>query len=316
MLDFATCTECGRCQSVCPAWNTEKPLVPEAGDHGAARQHVRLGRPPAARREGETGRRGRDARALHDRPRRAVVLHDLRRVRGAVPGGHRARRRHRRHAPLRGAHGVALPGRGRAACCATSRTRATPGASGSPSGPSGPRALDFEIPVVTGTDPRRRRVPLLGRLRRRARRAGPQAGCRPPPGCCTGPGSPSPSSGPKESCTGDPARRFGNEYLFQEMAKANIETLNSVGAKKIVATCPHCFNTIKNEYPALGGNYEVIHHAELLEHLVAAGKLMPGGRLPGHRHLPRPVLPRSAQPGLRRAPGGHRRHPRGRRRSR
>jgi len=82
--------------------------------------------------------------------------------------------------------------------------------------------------------------------------------------------------GPRESCTGDPARRMGNEYLFQEMAKANIETLNSVGAKKIVASCPHCFNTMKNEYPALGGDYEVIHHAELLGHLVATGRLTPG----------------------------------------
>jgi Fe-S oxidoreductase len=82
--------------------------------------------------------------------------------------------------------------------------------------------------------------------------------------------------GPKESCTGDPARRMGNEYLFQEMAKANIATLDAVGAKKIVASCPHCFNTMKNEYPNLGGNYDVIHHAELLSHLVAAGRLTPG----------------------------------------
>ena len=82
--------------------------------------------------------------------------------------------------------------------------------------------------------------------------------------------------GPKESCTGDPARRLGNEYLYQEQGKLNIATLNEVGAKKIIATCPHCFNSIKNEYPALGGNFEVIHHAELLDHLVSAGKLVPG----------------------------------------
>jgi Fe-S oxidoreductase len=82
--------------------------------------------------------------------------------------------------------------------------------------------------------------------------------------------------GPRESCTGDPARRMGNEYLFQEMAKANIATLDEAHAKKIVASCPHCFNTMKNEYPALGGDYEVIHHAELLSHLVAAGRLVPG----------------------------------------
>jgi len=87
--------------------------------------------------------------------------------------------------------------------------------------------------------------------------------------------------GPQESCSGDPARRFGNEYLFQEMAKANIESLNAVGAKKIVASCPHCFNTIKNEYPELGGNYEVIHHAELLAHLIETGRLTAGGAYQG-----------------------------------
>jgi Fe-S oxidoreductase len=81
--------------------------------------------------------------------------------------------------------------------------------------------------------------------------------------------------GPRESCTGDPARRIGNEYLFQEMAKANIETLDSVGVRKIVASCPHCFNTIGNEYPALGGRYEVVHHSQLLGRLVAEGRLSP-----------------------------------------
>jgi Fe-S oxidoreductase len=82
--------------------------------------------------------------------------------------------------------------------------------------------------------------------------------------------------GPKESCTGDPARRLGNEYLYQEQGKANIATLTAAGAKKIIATCPHCFNSIKNEYPALGGDFEVIHHAELLSHLMASGKLVAG----------------------------------------
>ena len=81
--------------------------------------------------------------------------------------------------------------------------------------------------------------------------------------------------GSQETCTGDPARRMGNEYLFQEMAKANIEILDGVGTKKIVASCPHCFNTIGNEYPSLGGNYEVVHHSQLLGRLVAEGKLSP-----------------------------------------
>ena len=82
--------------------------------------------------------------------------------------------------------------------------------------------------------------------------------------------------GPRESCTGDPARRMGNEYLYQELAKANIETLHAVGARKVVATCPHCFNSIRNEYPALGGDFEVVHHAQLLDTLVRDGRLTPG----------------------------------------
>jgi Fe-S oxidoreductase len=81
--------------------------------------------------------------------------------------------------------------------------------------------------------------------------------------------------GGRESCTGDPARRLGNEYLWQEMAKANIETLDGAGVKKIIASCPHCFNTIGREYPALGGNYEVVHHSQLLGRLVADGTLAP-----------------------------------------
>jgi Fe-S oxidoreductase len=136
-------------------------------------------------------------------------------------------------------------------------------------------ALDFEVPVFAGVIPDDVEylywVGCAGSLDERGRkqivatarmlhRAGVNFGIL----------------GPRESCTGDPARRMGNEYLFQEMAKANIATLNDAGAKKIVASCPHCFNTMKNEFPALGGNYEVIHHAELLSHLVASGRLVPG----------------------------------------
>jgi Fe-S oxidoreductase len=136
-------------------------------------------------------------------------------------------------------------------------------------------ALDFEVPIIDGPIPEDVEylywVGCAGSLDERGRkqavstarmlhRAGVRFGVL----------------GPRESCTGDPARRMGNEYLFQEMAKANIATLNEVGAKKIVASCPHCFNTMKNEYPGLGGDFELIHHAQLLSHLVATGKLVPG----------------------------------------
>jgi Fe-S oxidoreductase len=81
--------------------------------------------------------------------------------------------------------------------------------------------------------------------------------------------------GPAETCTGDPARRIGNEFVYSILAQQNIETLNEAGARKIVASCPHCFNTLANEYPQLGGNYEVIHHTQLLARLVAEGRLTP-----------------------------------------
>jgi Fe-S oxidoreductase len=81
--------------------------------------------------------------------------------------------------------------------------------------------------------------------------------------------------GPGETCTGDSARRAGNEFLFQMLAQQNVETLNEVGAKKIVATCAHCFNTLGNEYPQLGGHYEVVHHSQLLNRLVREKRLVP-----------------------------------------
>lgn len=79
--------------------------------------------------------------------------------------------------------------------------------------------------------------------------------------------------GKEEMCTGDPVRRAGNEFMFQMMAYQNIQVLNGYGIKKIVTTCPHCFNTLKNEYPELGGSYDVIHHATYLQELIDAGKL-------------------------------------------
>jgi len=85
--------------------------------------------------------------------------------------------------------------------------------------------------------------------------------------------------GKEEACTGDPARRSGNEFLFQMVAYNNIQILNGYGIKKIVTTCPHCFNILKNEYPELGGNYEVIHHTTFLQQLIDDGKLkLEGGR--------------------------------------
>ena len=91
--------------------------------------------------------------------------------------------------------------------------------------------------------------------------------------------------GTEENCSGDPARRAGNEFLFQMQAMNNIQVLNGYSVKKIVTACPHCFNTLKNEYPALGGNYEVIHHATFLQELINDGriKLKEGGSFKGKK---------------------------------
>lgn len=90
--------------------------------------------------------------------------------------------------------------------------------------------------------------------------------------------------GTEESCSGDPAKRSGNEFLFQMQAVTNIEVMNAYEVKKVVTACPHCFNTLKNEYPGLGGNYEVVHHTQFLKQLLDDGRIsMEGGQFKGKR---------------------------------
>ena len=91
--------------------------------------------------------------------------------------------------------------------------------------------------------------------------------------------------GPEETCNGDPAKRAGNEFLFQMQAMQNIEVMNMYEVKKIITACPHCFNTLKNEYPALGGDYEVIHHSTFLQSLIHEGriKMKEGGSFKGKK---------------------------------
>jgi heterodisulfide reductase subunit D len=91
--------------------------------------------------------------------------------------------------------------------------------------------------------------------------------------------------GPEEACSGDPAKRAGNEFLFQMQALSNIQVMNGYGIRKVVTACPHCFNTIKNEYPSLGGNYEVLHHSQLLQQLIGQGRIRVkgGGEFKGRK---------------------------------
>src|ERR1700749_2368966 len=90
--------------------------------------------------------------------------------------------------------------------------------------------------------------------------------------------------GPEETCNGDPAKRAGNEFLFQMQAMSNIQVLNAYNVKKIITTCPHCFNTIKNEYPSLGGQYEVMHHTQFINDLIKSGRIkIEGGSFKGKK---------------------------------
>jgi Fe-S oxidoreductase len=269
MLDFATCTECGRCQSACPAWNTEKPLSPKLLIMNL-RDNMFASATPLLTGEG-------DFTALVPNVIDPDVLWacttcgacveecpvDIEHIDAIVDM--------RRYQVLMESEFPSEAG----LMLRNVENQGDPWGLGQAKRTEWTQTLDFEIPVITGTIPDDVEylywVGCAGALDERARK-GVQATAR----MLHRAGVTFGILGPKESCTGDPVRRLGNEYLYQEQGRMNIETLNSAGAKKIIASCPHCFNTIKNEYPSLGGNYEVIHHAELLEHLVSSGKLVPG----------------------------------------
>ena len=283
MLDFATCTECGRCQSVCPAWNTEKPLSPKLLIMGLRdNMFSNANRLLALGSEDLEGGSAGEVQNLVPFTIDPDVLWSCTTCGSCVE-----------QCPVDIEHVDAIIDMRRYQVLMESEFPHEAGLflrnlenQGDPWGLGQSKRtewignLDFEVPVVRDEIPEdveylywvgcagafddrgKKQVESVARTLHRA-------------------GVTFAILGPKESCSGDPARRVGNEYLFQEMAKANIETLQGVGAKKIVASCPHCFNTIKNEYPALGGDFEVIHHAELVEHLYRAGKLKPGSSYSG-----------------------------------
>ena len=274
MLDFATCTECGRCQSACPAWNTDKPLSPKLVIMDL-RDNMFASATPLLGGEG-------DLTALVPNVIDPDVLWacttcgacveecpvDIEHIDAIVDM--------RRYQVLMESEFPSEAG----LMLRNVENQGDPWGLGQAKRTDWTQSLDFEIPVITGTIPDDVEylywVGCAGALDERARK-GVQATAR----MLHRAGVTFGILGPKESCTGDPPRRLGNEYLYQEQARLNIATLDEAGAKKIIASCPHCFNTIKNEYPSLGGNYEVIHHAELLDHLVRTGKLTPGSGYKG-----------------------------------
>ncbi len=304
MLDFATCTECGRCQSACPAWNTEKPLSPKLLIM-ALRDNMFASATPLMGGEGEMKMlvpNVIDPDVLWSCTTCGACVNecpvDIEHIDAIIDM--------RRYQVLMESEFPSEAG----LMLRNVENQGDPWGLGQNKRAEWTQTLDFEIPVIDGTIPDDIEylywVGCAGALDERARK-GVQATAR----MLHRAGVTFGILGPRESCTGDPVRRLGNEYLYQEQAKLNIGTLDEVGAKKIIASCPHCFNTIKNEYPSFGGNYEVIHHAELLEHLVKSGKLVPGsgynGKVTYHdpcylgRHNriieePRTVL--SAMPGV------------------
>jgi Fe-S oxidoreductase len=286
LLDMGTCTECGRCQSQCPAWATGKPLSPkmlilDLRDHALAKapwllassDEEREALPDDVKKEAERPLVG-DA-AAH-----GVIDPDV--LWSCTNCGACVQEcpvdiEHIDHIADMRRHQVLIESAFPVEAAGMLKNLEN---KGDPWGMGESRRMDwadglgFDVPVVNG--PIGDDVEYLfwvgcaGALEDRARKTTRAiatllhtAGVR------------FAVLGPAETCTGDPARRIGNEFVFSMLAQQNIETLNEAGAKTIVASCPHCFNAIANEYPQLGGNYEVIHHTQLLARLVAEGKLTP-----------------------------------------
>ena len=286
MLDMATCTECGRCQSQCPAWITDKPLSPkmlilDLRDHAFAKapyllagsDEAREKLPDAVKAEAERPLVGNEAANGVIDP---DVLWSCTNC-GACVEECPVDIEHIDHISDMRRHQVliesAFPTEA-SSMLKNLENKGDPWGMGEARRLEWAEGLDFEVPVVDGTiGPDVEYlfwVGCAGALEDRARKT-----TRAIAELLHTAGVSFAVLGPAETCTGDPARRIGNEFVYSMLAEQNIATLNEVGARKIVASCPHCFNTLAKEYPQLGGNYEVIHHTQLLARLVEEGKLTP-----------------------------------------
>jgi Fe-S oxidoreductase len=269
-LDLLTCTECGRCQNVCPAWNTGKPLSPKLLIMNL-RDHLLTWGPKAL----DAQDRGVDYEPVPLNPN--VVADEA--VWECTTCGACMQ-----ECPVNIEHVDHIIDMRRNLVMGESRFPAEAGTllrnlenAGNPWGMAQAQRADWadgmDVPVVPedGSAPEYVYwVGCAGSFDDRAKKIS-QSVVR----LLEAAGIDYAILGSGEGCTGDPARRMGNEYLFQQLAKANVETMNARGVTKIIANCPHCFNTIANEYPDFGGSYEVIHHTQLLAKLVDEGRLKP-----------------------------------------
>ena len=286
MLDMATCTECGRCQSQCPAWATGKPLSPkklimDLRDHALAKAPYLLASTDEERDKLPAHIQDEAKRPLLGGPDSHGVIDpdviwsctncgacvyecpvdiehidhisDLRRYQVLIESSF----------PVEAA-----------GMLKNLENKGDPWGMGEAKRAEWMAGLDFEVPVVDG--PVGDDVEYLfwvgcaGAREDRARKT-----TRAIATLLHTAGVKFAVLGPAETCTGDPARRMGNEFVYSMLAQTNIATLNEAAPPVIVASCPHCFNAIANEYPQLGGNYQVVHHTQLLARLVAEGKLTP-----------------------------------------
>ncbi|MEV4507732.1 (Fe-S)-binding protein [Dactylosporangium sp. NPDC049525] len=294
MLDFSTCTECGRCQSQCPAWNTGKPLSPKLlilslRDHAYAKAPYLLAGGSSASEEA-LAKVDVLALAEKDRPliggvdEHGVIDPDVLwscTTCGACVEQCPVDIEHVDHIVDMRRYQVLIESNFPTEAGVMLRNlenKGNPWGAAQSTREDWTKGLDFTVPNVAdgGDFEYLFWVGCAGAFEDRAKKT-----TRAVATLLNQAGVSFAILGQGETCTGDPARRIGNEFVFQMLAQQNVETLNEAGVKKIVATCPHCFNTLANEYGQLGGHFEVIHHTQLLAQLVSSGKLTPVQPLDG-----------------------------------
>ncbi len=284
-LDMGTCTECGRCQSQCPAWNTGKPLSPkmvivDLRQHALAKAPYLLAGSEEEREKLPDAVKAEAARPLvGNEAAHGVIDPDVLwscTTCGACVEECPVDIEHIDHIVDMRRNQVLIessfpPEAG--TLLKNLENNGNPWGMGEMARTEWMEGLGFEVPVVDGKIGDDVEylfwVGCAGALEDRAKKT-----TRAVAELLHIAGVKFAVLGPMEACTGDPARRMGNEFLFSMLAQQNIETLNEAGVRKIVASCPHCFNSLAKEYPQLGGTYEVIHHTQLLARLVSEGRLV------------------------------------------